>query len=557
MSRISRHGPAEQDSCARPPLRRSQTTWTDANGTKHAAKMASYSGPGFSFASFAAMSESLVDSSTEAPGRFSHAPSTGLFGTAFGLLGEVLSSKLEDKVRRESTSPSRISKGRNTTPPRRPSHRPRFDRGSSFNSEPARGNKCDSRRPSYASDLVDIDKDDDFTRGQDYGIRQERSSRKTRKTIDPVVLAELEDDVDRCDAAAARSRKRLKTASRQAYSNAAMLEAMLDEVKGRERAYESALRRWEAARSCRRHDSKHEARPPRAAPSERRRSPLPRRDHYEDDYESGSDNASFHKSSDDFFDKYSKTPQGAMRNDFDYFSHNAPRHPNLHEDLHRLFAEFAATSSFNSFCFPSPGAQSSARPQPHKRFSSVNAGPQYRASPHSHPTYPAPPPTYLHPSEAQRLFQTYNTHWLSLPASSPAIPYPTRTLQRNLFSDPATLWSPFTTAIPSAWSNETVMQANAQAFFLGAVGLVPTYTENPATGKILMGFDKKLAKGEVVSRLVEVLKREKVRWHSDRLGRRNGGLSGIGAEVNEGLQREEGARAVFHAVCELMEFAQG
>ena len=97
------------------------------------------------------------------------------------------------------------------------------------------------------------------------------------------------------------------------------------------------------------------------------------------------------------------------------------------------------------------------------------------------------------------------------------------------------------------------MQANAQAFFLGVVGLTPQYTEAPGTGKIVMGYDKTRASQEQSEALVNMLKKEKTRWHSDRLGRRNGGIT---AGPNETLQRDERARAVFHAVCELMEVAQ-
>lgn len=97
------------------------------------------------------------------------------------------------------------------------------------------------------------------------------------------------------------------------------------------------------------------------------------------------------------------------------------------------------------------------------------------------------------------------------------------------------------------------MQANAQAFYLGVVGLTPHYTETPGSGKVAMGYHKPKATPAQVKQLVDMLKKEKARWHSDRLGRRNAGMEG----PNEALQRDNKARAVFHAVCELMEAAQG
>lgn len=98
------------------------------------------------------------------------------------------------------------------------------------------------------------------------------------------------------------------------------------------------------------------------------------------------------------------------------------------------------------------------------------------------------------------------------------------------------------------------MQANTQAFFLGAVGLAPRYSENPGTARLQMGFDRSQASPAQVKELVDILKKEKMRWHSDRLGRRSGAQPGV---VNETLQKDDRARAVFHAVCELMDTAQG
>lgn len=96
------------------------------------------------------------------------------------------------------------------------------------------------------------------------------------------------------------------------------------------------------------------------------------------------------------------------------------------------------------------------------------------------------------------------------------------------------------------------MQANAQAFYLGVVGLKPHYTVTNGNGQIQCGIDKASASPEQIKQLVDVLKKEKPRWHSDRLGRRNGGVVG---GPNEALQKDVRARAVFHAVCELMDRA--
>lgn len=94
------------------------------------------------------------------------------------------------------------------------------------------------------------------------------------------------------------------------------------------------------------------------------------------------------------------------------------------------------------------------------------------------------------------------------------------------------------------------MQANTALFFLLALGFTPTISNLG-----LVTFNRVSAADEDVRLLVAVLKKEKMRWHSDRLGRRNEEVADGG--VNEALQRDERARAVFHAVCGLMEFALG
>ncbi|KAI7113910.1 hypothetical protein KC352_g34840 [Hortaea werneckii] len=95
------------------------------------------------------------------------------------------------------------------------------------------------------------------------------------------------------------------------------------------------------------------------------------------------------------------------------------------------------------------------------------------------------------------------------------------------------------------------MQANAQAFFLNVVGLTPQYSEAPGSGQVQMGYEKAKATATQKDQLVAILKKEKMRWHSDKLGRRNNGRPG----ANEALQNDARARAVFHAVCALMETA--
>ncbi|KAM0718189.1 hypothetical protein Q7P37_006521 [Cladosporium fusiforme] len=160
---------------------------------------------------------------------------------------------------------------------------------------------------------------------------------------------------------------------------------------------------------------------------------------------------------------------------------------------------------------------------------------------------PQMPSNPLLVSEATHLFKTYNNTWHTLTPTSSTIPYPTRTLRAHALADPSTIPHPL--SITQTWSAEQTMQANTALFFLLAHNIPPVIS-NSAT----VSYDRDDADEEAVRVLVASLKKEKARWHSDRLGRRCG-VEGGG--VNEVLQRDERARAVFHGVCALVEFAVG
>jgi hypothetical protein len=169
------------------------------------------------------------------------------------------------------------------------------------------------------------------------------------------------------------------------------------------------------------------------------------------------------------------------------------------------------------------------------------------------PPKPQPPTAWLRPDEAKSLYKIYTEKWAALGPTDPSVPFPGRGLNARSLSKRDSLYAPDISAAVSSWSEENVLQANVQAFFLGAVGLSPVYSEISPSRKLTTSFDKAKASEQQIRELVDILKREKVRWHSDRLGRRNGGSAD---GPNTALQKDERARAVFHAVCELMEVAQ-
>lgn len=215
----------------------------------------------------------------------------------------------------------------------------------------------------------------------------------------------------------------------------------------------------------------------------------------------------------------------------------------------RLFTEAESVhGSTNSFHYSTGTANPSFR-----RTSSSDTGTSQRPNrPRSyHYAAPPQPPSQpirnpLRSSEAARLFASYNSSWNSLSATFPTIPYPTRTLHAPALSDPSTI--PHQSS--HTWSPEQIMQANTALFFLMALGLPATISELGA-----VTFDRAATPEADVRALLGVLKKEKLRWHSDRLGRRNEEI--VGGGLNEALQRDERARAVFHGVCGLMEFALG
>ncbi|QIW96031.1 hypothetical protein AMS68_001549 [Peltaster fructicola] len=158
---------------------------------------------------------------------------------------------------------------------------------------------------------------------------------------------------------------------------------------------------------------------------------------------------------------------------------------------------------------------------------------------------PSRPTNLLSAQEAKALYQTYNDRWSVIAPSDPELPYPGRKLQSAALVDRATIWAPMVSSAVSTWSIEDVIRVNTQSFLLGVVDLTPNYTDR--LSKIEVDFDHSKADPVQLQLLFDMLKKEKMRWHSDRLGRRNGGEAG----VNEALQQSQVARGIFHAVCEL------
>jgi hypothetical protein len=333
-------------------------------------------------------------------------------------------------------------------------------------------------------------------------------------------------------------------ASQRSTIDAEYIQDLLNQVKLHGTLLASAQRKLQVAKE----QQRHEATAQRTQPQPRSQPFSHRQSHYESDdddddeaFDDWSDHASTSRSNIPFQDPLRHTGAFDPLGGFRVFDH--------------LFAEMdAAHSNANSFhFFAGPGGPSfqrtshtngrTPRGTNRSRQSSDSKIPQSRRDTQPAPRISSNP---LRAKEASRLFEKYNSSWNSLAATFPTIPYPTRTLLAPALCDPSTIPH----ALSRTWSAEQVMQANTALFLLLALGFMPVISD---TG--LVTFDHLSVTEAQVKTLISVLKKEKLRWHSDRLGRRNEDIPGGG--LNETLQRDERARAVFHGVCGLMEFTLG
>ncbi|TKA83140.1 hypothetical protein B0A55_00875 [Friedmanniomyces simplex] len=404
------------------------------------------------------------------------------------------------------------------------------------------------RQPSY-QEAHDEPTDPYFddVREEAYDKRHQSTRPSRTESDNEDMLSVLRRTVEHCQTQVKRSRKDLERASRQQTVDIGFLQALLDQVRARERALATAEQDLRAdedrlGRASNQGQQHHHRRLPRR----HRAPPTPPDD----------DDEAFAAL------RFGRLPGHAgpvdpLFADFDDL-HGADPFAYAFGSFSSPFGSFAGSSQFGDdinqlFGMPS-GPQFAGPRSKRPRFSSANSGPRPQAHPGFAAFTPAPPtgppPTSMLPEEAKRLFRTYNDRWNALLPTDPNIPYPARGLQACALLDPNTIWAPMVISPPATWSEEAIMQANAQAFYLCVVDLIPQYTE--AGGKVSMGYNRTGATPAQVKQLVDLLKKEKTRWHSDRLGRRNNGMPG----PNEALQGDPRARAVFHGVCELMEIAQ-
>lgn len=589
---------------------RTTRSWT-SNGVNYTVDTTSFSSPGISFGAMTGSANGPFRSFT-APIRSSGRSASnggGLLGNAFGLLEDLLTlpqprqehfadqsgqsspngrrvhvevesdtdddliyedyeedhsrsksmfSKIKDRLRDAKHKPRNgngieygNSRDHSHSRERSPVRRPRPERRQSPFRTEVREPQWSQTRRRPQSEFIEVDYHDDDDEPVYVGEQNRRPSQ-----VDANMIEALGNAVELERRSVRACKKRLEQATRQPAISSHHLQRLLNELKGHEKALTNAQASLDEARAKQRsakfppRTSSHLPRPPQQRQSSR-------------------------SLEEEFFSPFAPgfSP---------FFTNARSAHPRQNNPVFQAFEEMNSFDPFSragGFGFPEQifeqmrasaaaddghfGLFTTGGGQPHTsrkrtRYSMPpNSGPQFQQSAPGFTNFTAPPPpqppaNLFKPEEAKRLFKTYNDRWNALPAHDANVPYPARGLQANALAARDSIWAPQCNTSVSTWSDETVLQANAQAFYLGVVGLTPKYTESPATGRVEMGFDKSKASPQQIKELVDLLKKERNRWHSDRLGRRNGGLSG----PNEALQKDERARAVFHAVCELMESAQ-
>ncbi|CAK4025976.1 Hypothetical predicted protein [Lecanosticta acicola] len=590
---------------------RSTRSWTDANGVHYTVDSTSWSGPGISFGAMTGSANGGLRSFTTPLS--SSRPRSGLFGNAFGLLDDLLSTqqqrqhdefvtsmgqgqaaprsrarvevesdtddedltyenevyernprsrpksmfgRLKDKLldgkqrprrSRESSHERSYSHSRERSPVHAPQPQPERRR-SSYRTDTREPTWSQAPRERTRPEFIEVDYEEDDEEEVIPPV-----PRRSTAQPDLSILEALESVVESERRAVRACKKRLEQAIRQPGTSSSYLQRMVDELKGHEISLTQAQNNLDEAKAGQTRSSR--PRPQSFHPRmSQQQQPQPRRTQsrsFEDEFLSPFDGfPSF------FSAPGSQHPDPIFRafEELDSFGPFGRGGFAMHE---QMFGNMRPESgNFRYFSSPN-GVPPSAQQRKGARYSTHNAAPppnvQFSTFAPPPPPPPQPPANLLKPEEAKCLFKIYNEHWNNLSPSDPNIPYPARNLQARNLTTRDSIWAPTCNAPVATWSDEDIMKSNAQAFYLGVVGLTPEYSESSASGRILMGFDRGKANPAQVKVLVDLLKKERMRWHSDRLGKRNGNAGGEG--VNEGLQRDVRARAVFHAVCELIEWA--
>ena len=160
--------------------------------------------------------------------------------------------------------------------------------------------------------------------------------------------------------------------------------------------------------------------------------------------------------------------------------------------------------------------------------------------------------------EARQMLDQYNRAWELLDKRDANVPYPTVFGTIEELADPSHIYSPHTSA-PSTWALDKIMQVNAEAFFQRGMGIRPLYAETRGILRTLDGLPT--ATDRQLHDLAEYLKKERNRWHPDKLLLRGGGqggsssssLSSTSLATSNVLITNPASRAVLQAVHDMLD----
>ncbi|KAL9096530.1 MAG: hypothetical protein Q9165_001527 [Trypethelium subeluteriae] len=137
--------------------------------------------------------------------------------------------------------------------------------------------------------------------------------------------------------------------------------------------------------------------------------------------------------------------------------------------------------------------------------------------------------------QAKARLDRYNSRWERLSSTQIPVPFPIPSLYDR---------SKLPMLRGTGWTDDTAARANIKLFFLQAFGLSLKFRSlNAVIGTYLTGLDE-----HRLTKLIEQLKKERLRWHPDRLGQRHNGHEGI----NQALVDDGQAKSMLISVNELL-----
>ena len=291
------------------PVNHTRRTWSN-NGVHYAVETTSYSSPGISFGTTTGTAGSPLQNFFGLTQSTARNQGIGLLGTAFGLLGDVISaqqrqatihehprrstrqpyvedlaygadgdgdienhprsfiSKFAERLLNNSQRSRRVPDGREHSPVLRRTAR-------TGDGRKPRSYRTEERQPSWASDRAarveeNTDSDDSGDDSEEFDLLHARQPRRAFTANNVALIKTLENAAEHHRREARSYRKRLEQASRLPTANIVMLQGLLNELKVHETAYESAIESLNTVKAHVSNGGAQERAPRYSRPSQRR-----------------------------------------------------------------------------------------------------------------------------------------------------------------------------------------------------------------------------------------------------------------------------------------------